>query len=111
MTGPKVVRIRIPKFSRIGVSGPEWKNDPALPLWKQPPTADSYRHDFAHRVVRRLADNGARLAVIEDHGRPAMVDCRERLYELLSKDHAIVGVYASGARVKDIMDDLKAAGL
>jgi hypothetical protein len=61
--------------------------------------------------VRWLADPGAQVAVISEHGRPAMVSVREPLYELLSKDHPIVGVYKTGARVRDVIDDLKAAGL
>lgn len=111
MTGPKILRVRVPKFTQMGDVGPSWRADAALPLWKRPPSVDAQRNEFAHRVVRRLTDNGARIAVIEEHGRPALVDCRERLYELLQKDHAIVGVYAAGARVPDIIDDLKAAGL
>jgi hypothetical protein len=84
---------------------------PLGPLWKQPPSPDAARHDFAHQVVRRLVDSTARVAVIAEHGRPAMVDCRERLFGVLSLDHPIVGVYAEGARVPDIIEDLKAAGL
>jgi len=82
-----------------------------VPLRRRPPSPEAMRHDFANLVVRRLITPGARIAVIEEHGRPALVSCAERLYELLSKDHPIVGVYTVGAVVKDVVDDLKAAGL
>jgi hypothetical protein len=97
---------RIPDFKTV-----QWRDDPAMPLAKQPPSVSSLRHEFANLVIRRLVDSSVRVAVIDDRGRPALVNCGERLYELLSKDHPVVGVYASGARVRDVIDDLKAAGL
>lgn len=75
------------------------------------PTVDQSRLEFANLVVRRLAQPGARIAVIDERGKPALVNCREALFDTLARDHAIVGVYAEGARVKDVVDDLKAAGL
>jgi hypothetical protein len=51
------------------------------------------------------------VAVIDEHGKPAMVKCSEALFGVLSKDHPIVGVYKPGASVRDVIDDLKAAGL
>lgn len=81
-------------------------NPPPLPA---SPEADRLR--LAARVVAQLAEPGARVAVIDDRGRAALVNCRERLYDVLAKDHAIVGVYAPGARMNDVIDDLKAAGL
>lgn len=97
---------RIPDFKAV-----QWRDDPAITLGKQPPSISSLRHDFANMVIRRLVDPSVRIAVISDRGRPALVDCRERLYDLLSKDHPIVGVYAAGARVRDVIDDMKATGL
>jgi hypothetical protein len=82
-----------------------------LPLHRRPPSPESLRHDFATRVVRHLTEPGARVAVIDEQGRPAIVSCAEPLYELVSRDHPIVGVYIAGARVRDVIDDLKAAGL
>lgn len=74
------------------------------------PDPHARRQDFAARVVRRLATT-PRVAVIDDGGKPALVDCAERLYDLLAKDHPIVGVYAAGARIKHVIEDLEAAGL
>jgi hypothetical protein len=93
--------------------GPEWRDDPEDPLVRQQmaATVASRRHDFANKVIRRLVDSQARVAVINDRGNPALVNCAERLYDVLAKDHPIVGVYKSGARVRDVVDDLKAAGL
>lgn len=109
MTGPRprLQRVRVPA-SASQQPGPQWREEP---LWNRPPSPDAKRQDFANRVVRRLIDSSARIAVISEHGRPALVDCRERLYETLSKDHPIIGVYRAGARVTDIIEDLKAAGL
>lgn len=83
----------------------------SLPLLQRPVSAESLRHDFASRVIRHLVAPGARGAVIDEHGRPALVSCSEPLYELYAQDHPIVGVYTAGARVRDVIDDLKAAGL
>jgi hypothetical protein len=83
----------------------------SLPDMHAPPSVDVMRQDFAARVVRRLTEPDARVAVIDDAGRPAMVARHERLFDVLAKDHPIVGVYAPGARVRDVIDDLKAAGL
>jgi hypothetical protein len=105
--------LNIPKFTRIKAPqhGPEWRDDPRLPLHRQPPSEESLRHDFANLVIRRLTAPDARVGVINEHGRPAMLDCRERLFEHYAKDHPIVGVYKPGARVRDVIEDLKAAGL
>ncbi|HQR22434.1 MAG TPA: hypothetical protein PKV98_16320 [Burkholderiaceae bacterium] len=92
-------------------SGPEWRGDLTVPVFRKLLPEDMLRQDFACRVVRRLIDVEARIAVISDRGRPALVDCREPLYEMLARDHEIVGVYKCGARVPEIIDDLKAAGL
>ena len=100
-----------PRLQRSPQPGPEWRDDPALPLHRQPPTIGSLRHDFANLVIRQLTAPGARVAVIDDNGKPAVVRCNELLYDLLSKDHPIVGIYTPGARVRDVIDDLKAAGL
>lgn len=84
---------RVPKFT-----------DPLL-------VADAQRYDFAQRVVARLIDSQARVAVINDRGRAALVNCAEQLFDTLARDHEIVGVYREGVRVRDVVDDLKAAGL
>jgi hypothetical protein len=85
---------------------------PALvPLHRQPVSASSARHDFANLVIRQLTAAGARVAVVDDAGKPALVHCNEMLYEVLGRDHPIVGVYTPGASVRDVIDDLKAAGL
>jgi hypothetical protein len=106
---------RVPRFQDIRPQdfGPEWRDDPNDPCTRREiaMTVSSRRHDFATLVVRRLVDSAARVAVINDRGRPALVNCKERLYELLAKDHPLVGIYQSGARVRDIVDDLKASGL
>lgn len=96
--------------------GPRWRRVPVntaappVDLAHRPPDPHAARQDFAAKVVRRLTDT-SRVAVINEHGRPALVDCCERLYELLAKDHDIVGVYAAGARIKHVIEDLEAAGL
>lgn len=106
-------RLRVPRLAEAELNqhGPRWKDSPELPLWRQPPSVDALRMEFANRVVRRLVDSSLRMAVISEHGRPAMVDCGELLYELLARDHPIVGVYKAGARAVDVIEDLKAAGL
>jgi hypothetical protein len=97
-------RVRVPKFAGAGAPL-------TLPaLRRQPADPSALRQDFASRVVRRLA-GAARIAVIADRGRPAMVNCTDGLYELLAKDHPIVGVYTADARIKHIIEDLEAAGL
>lgn len=111
MTGPKFRRVRVPQFTQIEHHGPQWRDDAAIPLLKAPSPRNVLRHDFANLVVRKLAVPEARLAVIDEGGKPAVVSCSERLYDLLSKDHPIVGVYTAGARVRDIIEDLKASGL
>lgn len=76
-----------------------------------PPDPRLQRIEFASLVVRRLMEPGARVAVLVDCGRPALVQCGEWLYERLAPDHELVGVYAPGARVQDVLEDLEAAGL
>ena len=77
-----------------------------------PPDPSLARQDFAARVVRTLVNEGdARIAVIDNDGKAAMVRCSERLFDVLAQDHPIVGVYKFGVRVRDVMEDLKAAGL
>lgn len=105
MNRPK--RMRVAEFRRLSEPAPAPPPRQPLPVG----SAEVARHEFATRVVRRLVDSQARIAVINDRGSPALVDCAERLYDVLSKDHPIVGVYAEGARVPDVIDDLKAAGL
>ena len=105
MSRPK--RMRVPEFRRLSEPAPAPPPRQPLPI----SSAEVARHEFATRVVRRLVDSQARIAVIDDRGSPALVDCAERLFDVLSKDHPIVGVYAEGARVPDVIDDLKAAGL
>jgi hypothetical protein len=105
MNRPK--RMRVPEFRRLSEPAPASPPRQPLPI----SSAEVARHEFATRVVRRLVDSQARIAVIDDRGSPALVDCAERLFDVLSKDHPIVGVYAEGARVPDVIDDLKAAGL
>lgn len=93
---------RIPKFVALSMS-------PAMPA-----AGDSTRRsllEFAALVIRRLATNATRMAVVNESGRPAMVACNERLFDLIAKDHPIVGVYTAQARLRDIYDDLRAAGL
>jgi hypothetical protein len=85
--------------------------DEDLPLSKRPPNPELQRIEFASLVIRKLVDPEARVAVLDEHGRPALVSCKERLYELLASDHPIVGIYAQGASIPDVIDDLKAAGL
>lgn len=101
------LRLRIPKFTRVSVST---ATPPIEVLRQRVADPHSLRQDFASKVIRRLA-GASRVAVIEEHGRPAMVDCSERLYELLAKDHPIVGVYTPDARIKHVIEDLEAAGL
>jgi hypothetical protein len=105
--------LNLPKFTRLKLPehGPQWREDSTVPLHRQPPSPESLRHDFANLVIRRLTAPEARVAVVEEHGRPALLDCRERLFDLYSKDHPLVGVYKPGARVRDVIDDLKAAVL
>jgi SRSO17 transposase len=105
--------LSIPKFTRIKAPqhGPEWRHEPNLSLYKRPPSMEALRHDFANLVVRQLVSPATRVAVIDEHGKPAMVKCSEALFGVLSKDHPIVGVYKPGASVRDVIDDLKAAGL
>jgi hypothetical protein len=92
----------------INSIGPQWCDEFDPP---ELPPVEAARLEFAYLVVRRLLDSSVRMAVINEHGRPAMVNCRERLYETLSRDCPIIGVYCEGARARDIVDDLKAAGL
>jgi hypothetical protein len=95
---------RAPRFDRQNC---EPLPEPALP----PSSPQDDRLRLAARVVARLADPGSRVAVINDHGRAALVNCREMLFDVLAKDHAIVGVYAPGAQINDVIEDLQAAGL
>lgn len=69
------------------------------------------RRTFAALVVKRLAFDCARLAVVNEHGRPAIVTRADPFYDLLSQDHPIVGVYTAGIRIPEIVADLEAAGL
>lgn len=95
---------------------PRFKRVPVQPLGtlveirSRPVDPHSLRQDFASKVIRRLM-TAAKVAVIEEHGRPALVDCSERLYELLAQDHLIIGVYDARARIKHVIEDLEAAGL
>jgi hypothetical protein len=82
-----------------------------IPLHRQPVSPSSLRHDFANLVIRQLTAPSARVAVVNDAGKPALVRCNEMLYEVLGRDHPIVGVYTPGASVRDVIEDLKAAGL
>ena len=66
---------------------------------------------FADQVIKRLTSADERIAVVDAYGKPAMVSCRERLFDVLSRDHDIVGVYKAGARAIDVIEDLQAAGL
>lgn len=112
MTGPK--SHRAPLAQPPNGKGPHWRTEldpPSLSLRERPASSEALRHDFANRVVRWLAEPGTRVAVIDEHGRPAVVNVREPLYELLAQDHPIVGIYQAGARIKDVIEDLKAAGL
>lgn len=86
-------------------------SDDDLPLTKRPPNPELQRVEFASRVIRYLVDPHVRIAVLDEHGRPALVKCTDGLYEVLAKDHPIVGIYAQGALIPDVIDDLKAAGL
>lgn len=91
---------------------PDWEAAAReLPRMMATPSPDLARHEFASRVIRHLVEPGTRVAVISEHGRPALVKCCEALFDVLSKDHPIVGVYTDGAVVTDVIEDLKAAGL
>jgi hypothetical protein len=107
MTGPRIRRFVDATPADLG-----WEDENnSAPLSRRPPSVSALRHDFATLVVRRLVDSEARVAVINDRGRAALVDCRERLFDLLAKDHPIIGVYRAGVRVRDVIDDLRAGGL
>lgn len=97
-----------PRLYRVGTAAAFGE---ALPPIRQASNPHAARQDFAAKVVRRLIDPGVRVAVLDEHGRPALVNCSDRLYEVLAKDHPIVGIYAQGALIPDVIDDLKAAGL
>lgn len=99
-----------PRFKRVRVENDAGAVSRPLDLSHRPADAFALRQDFAAKVIRRLI-NSIRVAVINEHGRPALVCCNEQLYDLLCKDHPIVGVYAAGARMHEVIDDLKAAGL
>lgn len=81
-------------------------------MWQRVPVPLPFTEHrrFANLVVERIATVG-RVAVIDAYGRPALVSCRERLFEVLARDHDIVGVYGAGARAADVLEDLQAAGL
>lgn len=100
---------RSPRTFRVG-DAPDVR-DEDLPLAKRKPEPELQRIEFASLVVRKLIDPAVRVAVINEHGRAALVNCREGLYETLARDHPIVGIYAQGAVIPDVIDDLKAAGL
>lgn len=120
MTGPRYGRaprtFRVSHLRAEDRPGPQWRgpDEPAPernPLLLRPASPDAARHDFANLVVRMLVDAGVEVAVIAEHGRPAVVRTSDHLYSVLAKDHDIVGVYKAGARVRDVIEDLKAAGL
>lgn len=74
-------------------------------------TAPQARQAFAVLVIRQLVDPHVRVAVVDCDGRAGYVRCSERLFSIWQRDHDLVGVYAQGASVRDVIEDLLAAGL
>jgi hypothetical protein len=92
-------------------SEPETDLEPVAAKDPTPTLPEVLRLRAAFLVVARLATPGRRVALVLDDNRPALVNCNEQLFDVLAKDHPIVGVYTFGATVQDVIDDLKAAGL
>jgi hypothetical protein len=111
--------LRVPRFSRATEgtlrhapwSEPESELEPVGVKDLTPTLPETLRLRAAFLVMARVATPGRRVALVLDDNRPALVSCHEQLFDVLAKDHPIVGVYTFGATVQDVMDDLKACGL